>query len=90
MDKIVSFFHILEPQHENSLVMFERRSRVAIVFVGVVRAVDGAVTELRQSDAPAVDAAQFSAGARRRVRTVLATDTLRLVLLVRYRDRTIL
>lgn len=44
------------------------RSRVAVVLVGVVGAVDGAVAQLRERDAAAVHAAQLAHGARRRVR----------------------
>lgn len=44
-------------------------SRVAVVLVGVVAAVDGAVAELRQRDAAAVHTAQLPAGAGRGVRT---------------------
>lgn len=46
-----------------------QRSRVAVVLVGVVSAVDGAVAELRERDAAPVHAAQLPARARRRVRT---------------------
>lgn len=56
----------------------------------MVGAVDGAVAELRQGDAAAVDAAQLPAGAGRRVRTVLPAYALRVILLVWHRGCTVL
>lgn len=51
-----------------SYILNAWRSRIAVVLVGVVEAVDGSVAQLRERDAPSVDAAQLSARARRRVR----------------------
>lgn len=51
-----------------SYILNAWRSRIAVVLVGVVEAVDGSVAQLREGDAPSVDAAQLSARARRRVR----------------------